>query len=90
MTLEQQLKTLKTSLNPTQEASEAIRNTLTKRAIFLSSINHAQSVSQSVQLGVWQTYRFTFAHMRQVVAIAVVVAISTGGTLMAQAISLSP
>jgi hypothetical protein len=85
MTIEQQLKALKTSLNPTSDVTEGIRNTLTKRAHFLSSISHVQSVPLSMRLGVWQTYRFTFAHIRQVASVAFIILLSSGGTFMAKA-----
>ena len=85
MTIEQQLKALKTSLNPTSDTTESIRNTLTKRAHFLSSVSHVQSVPLSMRLGVWQTYRFTFVHIRQVASVAFIILLSGGGTFMAKA-----
>ena len=85
MTLEQKLKSLKNSTVLRSEAFEGTRRVLTQRANYLSSIQARSSVYRSIQIGAWQTYRFSFAHVRQLSAILVVAVLSGTGTFMARA-----
>ena len=85
MTIEQQLKALKKSRIPAPEAVNSTRRLLTQRAHYLSSIQAQSSVYRTMQVGMWQTWRFSFAHVRQVAAVLIITLLSGTGTMVARA-----
>jgi hypothetical protein len=85
MTIEQQLKALKKSRIPAPEAVNSTRRLLTQRAHYLSSIQAQASVYRTMQIGMWQTWRFSFAHVRQVAAVLIITILSGTGTMVARA-----
>lgn len=85
MTIEQQLKSLKNARVINPEAAAGTRRLLTQRAHYLSSIQARSSVYRTMQIGAWQTWGFSFAHVRQVAAVVIIVAISGTGTMLARA-----
>ncbi len=85
MTIEQQLKTLKNARVMNPEAAAGTRRLLTQRAHYLSSIQARSSVYRNMQIGMWQTWHFSFAHVRQVAAVLIITVISGTGTMVARA-----